>query len=139
MSFVPITGTSVNTAAIGVGAQPKILEEKLAERDKLYERRLHESEEKDGAHESNKRLIIIIIISAIIFVTVIAVYDVIKQLLNNYYSNLALTDPNSNNSEEDINRTNIADYYTLIALVVFAIVTIIFAIIAIPILLYLII
>lgn len=136
MSFVPITGTTVNTAVIGVGSQPKILEDKLAERDRFYERRLHESE--DNAHESNKRLIIIIIISAIIFVTAIAIYDVIKQLINNYFSNLALTDPNSNNSEEDINRTNIADYYSLIALIVFAIIAIIFAIILIPLLLYLI-
>jgi hypothetical protein len=134
MSFLPLTGSTVNSATIGVGAQPKILEEKLIERDRLYERRLHEPEERDN----NKHLIVIIIISAIIFVTVIAVYDVIKGALNNYFSNLALIDPNSKNTEEDINRTNIADYYALMATIIFTIVAIIFAIIAIPLLLYMI-
>ena len=75
-----------------------------------------------------------IIISAIIFLTIIAIYNVINTAIDNYYSNIALNDPNSNNTQEEIDRTNIANYYELISTIVYAFVCLIIAIILVPIL-----
>ncbi len=75
-----------------------------------------------------------IVISAIIFLTIIAIYNVINTAIDNYYSNIALNDPNSNNTQEEIDRTNIANYYGLISTIVYALVCLIISIILVPIL-----
>ena len=84
---------------------------------------------------NNINLILRVIISAIIFLTIIAIYNVISTAIDNYYSNIALNDPNSNNTQEEIDRTNIANYYALISTIVYALICLVIAIILIPILL----
>ena len=128
MSFVPLSETNIATSLFGVGAQPRIIDESL------YEKRIHGPSERQGG---NIHLLLVIIISAIIFVTVVSIYDVIRSALNSYYSNKALTDPNSHNSQEDINRTNIADFNSLMSTIVFASICIVIAIIFIPVIFYL--
>ena len=79
-----------------------------------------------------KYTILIIIISAIIFVTVVAAYDVIKTIIANYYAREALINPKSHNSKNDINRTIIANQNALIAAIVFSLVCVASVIIATP-------
>lgn len=127
MSFVPISQSDINASLFGVGAQTRVLDESL------YGKRIHGPRQDEG---KSLHLFFVIIVSAIIFVTTVALYDVIKAALNNHYSNIALTDPNSHNSQEDIDRTNIADYYSLQATIIFAVICIVIAIISIPAIFY---
>jgi hypothetical protein len=142
MSFLPITNNhNINIASVGVGAQSKILEEKFSKDTRFNDDKLHDNninEKISNKNSVNFHTFIIIVISAIIFITVISIYDVIKGGLNYYYSYIALTDPNSHNTQDDIDKTVIADYYALISLIIFAIIAIIIALITLPYLFYLI-
>jgi ABC-type Fe3+ transport system permease subunit len=114
-SFQPLRGGTAS-ALLGTGGV----------RDDLYSRRIHGPEEQEtGALFT----IGVIVLSAIIFVTVVAIYDVIRNLINNYYSALALRDPRSGNSAQDIESALIANYNTLVSSAVFALVCIILALI----------
>ncbi len=51
-------------------------------------------------HGFKKNTIIIIIISALIFVTIISIFDVFRTIIDNKYSKLALTDPRTKISKK---------------------------------------
>jgi len=93
----------------------------------------------DGPYDSKNKLqsmVATTIINAIIFVTVIATYDVIRNLVNNYYAKIALhyNEDKDDISQEQINRSIIANRETLISSGVFALICIILFVILIPIL-----
>jgi len=64
--------------------------------------------------------IIIVIISAVLFITVVAIFQIVSNIIDNYYSKNALLNPLSNNTSEDVNRTLIANQNSLISTVMFA-------------------
>lgn len=145
MSFTPLASGGLSSALGGIVEPTKfIITNSVGTSDSLEdvrvrdysERRIHSPSEKKASN--NTYTILIVVMSAIIFVTVIGIYDVIRGGINNYFADIALTDPNSHNSPDDIERTNIANTNALWASMVFAGVAIILAIIFIAfILLYL--
>src|SRR5438445_12782215 len=107
MSFIPpLASRGVNESLIGVGAQPKILDDN----DLLYNKKLHVPVKDTQTH-----LVLVIILSAILFVTIVATYDVIKSGINYAFSNAALHDTHSRNTQEEIERTITADFYVVLA------------------------
>ena len=126
MSFVPLSGTSLFVAG-SVGTNSTIEDGSTTENPEPKH-----VDNKDNGNYIN--LFLKIVISAIIFLTIIAIYNVINTAIDNYYSNIALNDPNSNNTQEEIDRTNIANYYELISAMVYALVCLVIAIILVPIL-----
>jgi hypothetical protein len=103
MSFQPLA-PGINQSLLGV-ARPRDLRT-------LTERRL------SGGKKSG--VVIAVIVSAIIFVTVISIYDVIRNLFNAYYTKIALEDPRSQNTPQQINSTNIANKQALYASIAFS-------------------
>jgi hypothetical protein len=99
--------------------------------DSLFDRRISGPRQ---TVRSTKGTLIIVIISAIIFVTIVAIYDVIRNSINNYYAKIALTNTQAQNTTQYINSNLIANTQALISSIVFAIVCIITAIIFIPVL-----
>lgn len=95
--------------------------------EQLATRRIHSPASRPT--ETMRYTIVLVIISAIIFVTVVALYDVIRSGLNAHFANLALTDPNSHNTPEDIERTQIANQNAFWASVIFATICLIIGII----------
>jgi len=123
MSYLPIKSNgNLSTSLFGIGEPSKFLD---LRNDDLAERHIHGPKEHRGT-------LIIIIISAIIFVTMVSVYDVAKGAIHNYYSKKALIDPNSHNTKEDIQRTLIADNESFKANCTFAVICVVSAIIFIP-------
>jgi ABC-type Fe3+ transport system permease subunit len=136
MSFTPIQTINPSTALLGAADPIKLSRPPYTEdRSSYTERRIHGRTE-NNTTESNYHIIIIVIISAILFVTVISIYDVARSAIVNYYASISLNDPLSNNKQSDIERTLIANYNSFIAATIFSLICIISAIISIPILLY---
>lgn len=129
MSFTPLSG-GLSTALSGAIEPTKFISAPDTRSDpqaeELFARRIHEPS--SSKTQTIKYTIIIVIISAIIFVTVIALYDIMRNSLNTYYANIALTDPNSHNDPEDIERTQIANINALWSSIIFAIICVIMAI-----------
>lgn len=128
MSFLPLEG-NLSESLLGIGTTRPIL------RSPRYINRSLSSrlnpEEVEGTHgESINKLILTVIISAIIFVTFVALYDVLKNYINNHYARIALEDPRAENSEHDIIKTEIANQESLISSMVFAGVCIVIAVIS---------
>lgn len=65
--------------------------------------------------------IILVIITAILFVMIISIYDVIRNIINNYYADRALRDPVAANDPQDIESTLIGNREGLTASIVFAV------------------
>lgn len=130
MSFTPLA-PGINNALLGAADPGKFIDpyrsdvKSFSERD-LEDRRIHDTRSR---LQPITYTLIIIIISAIIFVTVIAIYDVFRNLISNHYASIALNDPDSDNTPEDIERTQIANQQALVASIIFAIFCIITAII----------
>lgn len=126
MSFTPIRG-GLSTALSGTVEPTKFMDAERydARSDDLYSRRIHGPANKPQAL---RHTIIIVIISAIIFVTTVALYDVIRNAINVYFANLALTDPNSHNTPEEIENVQISNQNALWSSMVFAAVCILIAI-----------
>ena len=143
MSFIPAS-EGINTPLVGVAGQYRILNENIYARNvgirsktpKIGDKRAYSSRPIESSH-NNMHLLLIIIITVIIFVTAVALFDVLRGILNYYYSNIALNDPNSNNKPEEIQRTEIADYYSLLSTIVFALISIFISILLLPLLFYL--
>jgi ABC-type Fe3+ transport system permease subunit len=123
MSFTPLTG-GFSSSLSGAVEPTKFLLTGDEARDDLYSRRIHPPEEKA---ESIRYTVLIVIISAILFVTVVALYDVLRNIAVNYFADRALTDPRSGNTQQDIERTNIANENTLLASIVFALICVVTA------------
>lgn len=139
MSFTPISNVSLSTALAGAVEPTKFINVPRSDDiyenkpNELYEKRIHG---KIDRSESIKYTIIIVIVSAIIFVTVIAIYDIIRNGINNYYASIALNDVNSHNTPEQIEQTEIANSNSLWSSMVFALLCLISAVVFIVILIY---
>lgn len=132
MAFQP-TLSGFNSSLYGMADPARFFDSnRLESRNDLYEQKIH-------SNENNSRSIIytliIIIISAIIFVTIISLFDVIRGYITNYYANQALIDPISQNTPIDITRTNLANQENQTANITFFIVCIVISIFIIPMLL----
>jgi len=128
MSFQPLS-EGLSSSLLGVADPVKFVD------PVRYEGRIHAP---FPSEPTIKYTLLIIIISAIIFVTALSVYDVVRNLINNYFAKQALLNPVSNNTKEDIDRTLIANRGGLISSSIFSVFCIILAIILIPILISLI-
>ena len=84
-----------------------------------------------GQNNDPKKMILAIIVSAVIFITIVSIYSIIRNIINNYYTKKALTDPKVEIPPQEVEITLLANEYGLIASIVFAIVCIIIASIAI--------
>ncbi len=80
--------------------------------------------------------IITIIISALIFISIIAVFDVIKKIITNYYAEKTLKDPNLNNDTLNINRTFVANQQSLNSNIIFCLLSIFITFTLVPFLVY---
>lgn len=77
-SFHPLGGST--GSALSGAVEPTKFTIIRPERDEsYYERRIH-----PGGRESSRHLVIVIIISALIFVTVIAIFDILKSLIGGW-------------------------------------------------------
>lgn len=111
MSFHPLSG-GFGQSLLGVGSTPKIFNLDVSDRQstELYERRMH----------GPRNTIIVIIISAMIFILLVSIYDVVRNIINNKYAKIALTNPKSKNTKDDIDRTLIANHQGLLASIIFS-------------------
>lgn len=127
MSFRPITSQTTGEALLGIADPTKFVDVYRNDVGRsIYEKRIHGNGDKT---QNIKYTIIIIIVSAIIFVTIVSIYDIFRNLINNYYAQITLEEPNSGNSETEIKSTLIANKYSLISSLFFAIFCIITSII----------
>lgn len=110
MSYLPLQA-GFNQSLLGVGASPNTFDLDLRDTDQLYGK-LHGS--------SKKNTIVVIIVSALIFITVISLFDVIRNIIHNKYAKLALTNPKTKLKKTDITNTLIANHEGLIASISFS-------------------
>lgn len=106
MSFQPLKEESLSPALLGISNQETFTD--VSRNDDSYEGGTYNPRSRDL-----KYTIIVIFISAIIFVTIVSIYDVIRTIIKNYYAKIALEDPISNNKQEDIDRTIVSNYDAL--------------------------
>src|SRR5581483_762719 len=116
MSFHPLSG-GFSSSLLGT-ADPVKFTDPLRDEAQIMDRPIHGPA--PLRHHTIMYTIIIIVISALIFITIVAIFDVIRNYIINYYARLALTDPNSHNTEEDIVRTLIINRDSFISSGVFA-------------------
>jgi len=118
MSFETIE-PGFNQSLLGTAEISKFSETR-PDYDEYYRKGL--GKRRETGHNIN-RTVSIIIITAIIFVIIISYFDVIRNIINSYYISKALRHPNSNNTPEDIIRTEIADQNAIVASIIFAIIS----------------
>ncbi len=145
-SFTPIAPTvNLRTSLLGV-ADPVKFVDPIRPESQVREVGLFENYDPSGKIVSGshklKYTIIIILVSAIIFVTAVSIYDVIRHLINNHYAKQVLLDIQvrdpENVTDEDrksIERTLAANQGTLMGSLVFAVFCVLTAILLIPLLL----
>jgi formate hydrogenlyase subunit 3/multisubunit Na+/H+ antiporter MnhD subunit len=131
MSYIPSNPSTIGiqSSLLGVGAQPKIIDERLDNTQ------LHGAVASKTS--SNMHVVLIIVLSALIFVTAVALFGVIRGFLDLYFSTLSLNDKRSHNTQQDIDRTIIADNYALMAIIVFAIICVLLLFLLTPLIFYL--
>lgn len=81
-----------------------------------------------------KYTIVLVFISAIIFVTVISIYDIFRNIISGYFNEKYIQKSHNNIPQENIERTIIADKNAIISSIIFALFCIVFALIFVPIL-----
>jgi hypothetical protein len=94
MSFQPLKEGSLSTSLFGFSDVSKFSD--ISREENLFDKRIHGLQEKQSKISYT---LIIIIVSAIIFVTIVSIYEVIRTVIKNYYAKIALTDPMSNNKQ----------------------------------------
>ena len=134
-SFAPLNG-NLSSSLLGVGAVDPVFRSIPRPSEYLWERRVHEGGMPGVSGLAHA--LILIMISAIIFVTIIAMYDVAKVALSNAFAKEALKDPKSHNKRISIERTVVANAGALNASFTFAASCLVSTIIFIPILISLI-
>jgi len=142
MSLNPNSYNGLGTSLFGISSSNRVIDvEKLnledyykQDRD-LIERHIHGPREKGS---NIKYQLIIILISAMIFVTAVAIYDIIRNTINYFYSDYSLRQNNGNNTEEEITIFLLANRNTIISSSIFALFCIITSLIFIPLLILLI-
>ena len=131
MSLYPLSSFNLNDSLIGIVDPGKFIDPLRIESKDYSNRKIHALTHK----ETIKYTIVITCISAIIFVTIISIYDALHNIINAHYSENYLSDSQNNISQETIERTRIANQNNIIASGIFALMCIISAIILIPLLL----
>jgi hypothetical protein len=137
VSFTPLSSGTLSSSLLG-SADPARFTDPLREdarppsQEALESRRVHGSVRTQA--ETLAYTVLIIMVSAVIFVTVIAIYDVIKTAVSNHYAKSALLDPESHNKKTDIRRTLVANQAALNASAVFAAAAVGSALLLVPIL-----
>lgn len=119
MSFVPLNG-GFSQSLLGVGVTNDLIDTAKFNEKGLED--LHPQE--NGAGKS----ILLVILSAIIFVTVVSFYDVLRTFINSIYAKIALEDPKANNTQQDIDSTEIANKEAVLASLTFFSICLILAI-----------
>ena len=85
---------------------------------------------------SVRRTIIIILVSAVIFVTVVSIYDVFRLFIDNDFARRALFDPRSHNESDVIDRALVANEGLTQASIFFMFFCLVVAVTIIPLLLW---
>ena len=116
MSYLPVS-YGFNQSLLGVGSTPNTFNLTLKDSDSYT--RLHGG--------SNKNTIVVIVVSALLFITIISIFDILRNVLHNKYAKIALNQ--SKISKKDKNNTLIANYQGLIASVNFSVICIIVTVI----------
>uniref|UniRef100_A0A6C0LSF5 Uncharacterized protein n=1 Tax=viral metagenome TaxID=1070528 RepID=A0A6C0LSF5_9ZZZZ len=116
MNFEPLKPGSLSSALLGFG-EPIELPSSPKENDSIYSKGIHKGRALDI---SIKYDLMMIIISAIIFVTIISMYDVIRNIIGSYFAKKALFNPIVAHNINDINSTLIANRKTLMSSIIFA-------------------
>ena len=128
MSLYP-SSFDLNKSLIGMTEPGKFIDPLRIESRDLTSRNIHGH----ISHEDTIRYTIVITcISAIIFVTIISMYDVLRNIVNSYYTENYFENSNNNMSEDDITRIRISNKNTIISSVIFSLLCILSAIILIP-------
>jgi hypothetical protein len=109
-SFVPLNG-GFSQSLLGAGTTTTLIDTAKFNEKGLEE--LHPQE--SGVSKS----ILLVIISAIIFVTVVSFYDVLRTFINTIFAKIALEDPNAHNTQQDIDSTEIANKEAILASITF--------------------
>src|SRR5579871_4618304 len=113
VSFQPLSTQGTSLALIGAADPVKFTDTNRPESDRtLYDKRIH------GPKSDKSTFIytlVIVIISAILFVTMVAIYDVFRNSISDVYARRALTDEGSSNTPDEINGALIANRQALIA------------------------
>jgi len=125
MSFQPIE-PGLRESLFGTAEMSKFNTSLEEERIDKYYRRT--SSRREVSHDLYQT-ILIVIVTAIIFIIIVSVFDIIKNIITSYYITRSLRDPKANNTPEDIARTEIADTNAILSSVVFAIIAIIIGLI----------
>jgi hypothetical protein len=128
--FLPIQTQQLGVNAGLYGAVTETARGKVP----LYKKRM--GEDKGGNTAGVGLLLIAILITVIIFVAIIAAYDVIRDKISNHYAKQALTNPKSKNSQEDIERILLANQASYHSTLTFAFFAVMFAIFTLPLLLW---
>src|SRR5438105_15887759 len=97
----------------------------------LYQRKIG-IESRSSNSPSLKYTLILIIISAIIFVTIVSLYDVLRNFISKTYATATLNDPISHNLPEQIEATLLANNNAFYASLTFAGTCLLLAIVLIP-------
>ena len=126
MSFTPISTGQLSESLLGTGASLTALD--AARFEDIEAHRPHIEQTRGGGNT-----LTIIIISALIFITLVALFDVFHGTISNYFARRALFNPNSFNRPHDISRTLVSNREGLKSDIMFAI----FCLIIVPILIYL--
>lgn len=144
MAYTPsgVISNGLSTALAGTVEPGKFIDVSTLGPNDYYSRRMHGPSVKKSNDNTEKKTstlkysIIIVIISAIIFVTIISMYDVVRASFNSFYSNIALTDTNSHNAPQDIQRVQIANRNQLWSTMTFCAFCIVTAVILVAIAIY---
>lgn len=142
MNQSPISNVNIETSLFGIGS-PRYDEPYLRDADFVETKEVTGSQPPDNDVELKapkkeiKRydytsIILITVISAIIFITAVAIYDVIRIFISNHFSSKVVEDPNFDSTEEEATREKIKERYSLISGLSFALFSLIVAIILIP-------
>jgi hypothetical protein len=92
----------------------------------------------EGVRPRTKQItntIISIIASAFIFISIVSIFDVLQNAINNYRASIALNDPRAGNSAQEILTTEIANEERLQSSLIFSVFAMVFSIIFVSILL----
>jgi hypothetical protein len=85
----------------------------------------------------NIKVILSVIITAVIFVTILSIYDVLRTFLNNYYLKQSLLNSDvPNKNMDEINSFLITSNNTLMSVSIFCAICILIALIVIPVIFY---
>ncbi len=113
-----------------VGDNTKLFDfDTMVKTDELADREVH-------FESKNKHTIIIVIISAIIFMTIISIYDFIRNCVTVYYADIGVKHFKNNISQENIDQTLYANRTKLKVSLSYLIICTVLSLIIIPLLLF---